>query len=100
MKPGSTRWPVIIVSSLLLAVCNSIQAQQSARIPRIGVLVSAPAANATRRTQALQQGLRELGYVEGKSIIIEYRYAEGNPETLLERVDELVRLKVDIIITD
>ena len=100
MKPGSTRWQVIIVSSLLFAVCNSIQAQQSAKIPRIGVLVTAPAANATPRIQALQQGLHELGYYEGKSIFIEYRYAEGKQETLLERIDELIRLNLELIITD
>jgi putative tryptophan/tyrosine transport system substrate-binding protein len=100
VRPGSTRWQVIIVSSLLFEVCNSIQAQQSAKIPRIGVLVTAPAANATPRIQALQQGLHELGYHEGKSIFIEYRYAEGKPETLPERVNELIRLDVDIIITD
>ena len=100
MRPGSVRWQVIIVSSLLFAVCNSIQAQQSAKIPRIGVLVTAPAANATPRIQALQQGLHELGYYEGKSIVIEYRYAEGKPETLLERIDELIRLNLELIITD
>jgi putative tryptophan/tyrosine transport system substrate-binding protein len=88
------------VSSLLFEVCNSIQAQQSAKIPRIGVLVTAPAANATPRIQALQQGLHELGYYEGKSIVIEYRYAEGKPETLLERIDELIRLNLELIITD
>jgi putative ABC transport system substrate-binding protein len=100
VRPGSTRWQVIIVSSLLFEVCNSIQAQQSAKIPRIGVLVTAPAANATPRIQALQQGLHELGYHEGKSIVIEYRYAEGKPETLLERIDELIRLNLELIITD
>ena len=84
----------------MLALCDSIQAQQPAKIPRIGVLVTARAANATPRIQALQQGLREVGYLAGKSIVIEYRYAEGKPETLPERVDELIRLNVDLIVTD
>jgi len=48
----------------------------------------------------LLQGLRKLGYVEGKNILIEYRYAEGIPETLAARVDELIRLKVDIMVVD
>jgi len=90
----------MVVSSLMLALCDSIQAQQPAKIPRIGVLVTARAANATPRIQALQQGLREVGYLAGKSIVIEYRYAEGKPETLPERVDELIRLNVDLIVTD
>jgi putative ABC transport system substrate-binding protein len=76
------------------------QAQQPGKIPRIGVLVSASPTAATRRVEAFQRGLRELGYVEGKNIDLEFHYAEGRPETLPERVDELIRLNVDIIVTD
>jgi putative tryptophan/tyrosine transport system substrate-binding protein len=90
----------LTLCAVLLALCSYTEAQQTGKIPRIGVLITASPANATRRVQALQQGLRELGYVEGKNIVIEYRYAEGKPETLPERVDELIRLNVDAIITD
>ena len=68
--------------SLLLAVCSAVDAQQPTKIPRIGYLSTvSPAANATR-IEALRQGLRELGYVEGKNIIIEWRYAEGKVDRL------------------
>ena len=69
---------------MLFALCLSAQAQQPGKIPRIGFLVSGFPSSAARRIQAFQQGLRELGYVEGKNIVIEYRYAEGKPETLPE----------------
>jgi len=88
------------LSAMLIALCLPAEAQQAAKVPRIGVLISASPSIAGRRVEAFQQGLRELGYVEGKNIAFEFRYAEGNPETLPERVDELVRLKVDIIVTD
>jgi putative ABC transport system substrate-binding protein len=84
-----------------LTVCGPVaRAQQTGKVPRIGFLLSGTPANAARRVGVFQQGLRELGYVEGKNIVLEYRYAEGRPETLPERVAELVRLNVDIIVTD
>jgi putative ABC transport system substrate-binding protein len=52
------------------------------------------------RVEAFQQGLRELGYIEGQNVVIEYRFAEGNPERLRALADELVRLKVDVIVTE
>ena len=64
------------------------------------MLISARPSTASRRIQAFQQGLRELGYVEGKNIVIEYRYAEGKLEPVPELAAELVRLGVDILITD
>ena len=86
-------------SALLLALGSSLQAQQSAKVPRIGFLGAAyPSTNAARM-EAFRQGLRELGYVEGKNIIIEYRWAEGKTERLPDLAAELVRLKVDIIVT-
>jgi ABC-type uncharacterized transport system substrate-binding protein len=90
----------LLVGAVLFALCFSVEAQQTGRISRIGVLVSARPSSASRRIQAFQQGLRELGYVEGKNIIIEYRYAEGKVEAVPELTDELVHLKVDIIVTD
>jgi len=75
------------------------QAQQPAKIPRIGFLIgSSPSANAAR-IEAFRQGLRELGYVEGKNIIIEFRSAEGKFDRLPDLAAEVVRLKVDVIVT-
>jgi len=91
---------LLALTVMLLALCSYTEAQQSGKAPRIGVLITGSLSNATRRVQALQRGLRELGYVEGNNIVIEYRYAEGKSETLPERVDELIRLNVDIIVTD
>jgi ABC-type uncharacterized transport system substrate-binding protein len=71
-------------------------AQPSGKIPRIGVLGSDPGSG---RSEALREGLRGLGYVEGKSIIIEYRYALGSPGRLPALASELVALKVDVIVT-
>ena len=77
-------------------------AQQSGKIPRIGYLSQnvAPAGSPYRLLEAFLDGLRELGYVEGKNIVIERRYTEGNNERLPEFVAELVRIKVDIIIAE
>jgi len=75
------------------------QAQQPAKIPRIGFLIgSSPSANAAR-IEAFRQGLRELGYLEGKNIVIEFRSAEGKLDRLPDLASELVRLKVDVIVT-
>jgi ABC-type uncharacterized transport system substrate-binding protein len=76
-----------------------VQAQQPARIFRIGVLTASSASSASARVDAFRQRLRELGYVEGKNIVVEYRYAEGKLERLPDLAAELVRLKVDVIVT-
>ena len=76
-----------------------LEAQQPARIPRIGILIAASASFFSARVEAFRQRLRELGYVEGKNIVIEYRYAEGKLERLPDLAAELVRLKVDVIVT-
>ncbi|TAJ97028.1 hypothetical protein EPO44_12765 [bacterium] len=81
--------------------CGAIaEAQQTSKVSRIGVLVPTSPSAGAGNIKAFQQGLRELGYVEGKNIIIEYRYAEGRIDTLSELADELVRLKVDVIVTN
>ncbi|HEU4341460.1 MAG TPA: ABC transporter substrate-binding protein, partial [Candidatus Binatia bacterium] len=87
------------LSALLLALCLPAQAQQPEKIARIGYLNASSAPAVAHRKEAFLQGLRELGYVEGKNIIIEYRYAEGNPDRLSALAAELVRLKVDVIVT-
>jgi len=85
--------------AVLFALCSSAEAQQATKIPRIGYLIAASRSASLARTEAFQQGLRELGYVEGKNIVIEWRSAEGKRDRLPSLADELVRLKVDIIVT-
>jgi len=83
----------------LFALCFPAQAQQPKKVPRIGFLASRSPSSSSSVTEAFRQGLRELGYVEGQSIHIEYRYAEGKPDRFLDLASELVRLKVDAIVT-
>jgi putative ABC transport system substrate-binding protein len=75
------------------------QAQQPAKIPRIGFLFTLSPSISPERVAAFRQGLRDLGYFEGKNIIVEIRSAQGKAERLTELADELVRLDVDVIIT-
>jgi putative ABC transport system substrate-binding protein len=77
----------------------SAEAQQAKKVPRIGFLAGVYPATISARIEALRQGLRERGYVEGKNIGIEWRYAEGKPDRLPVLAAELVRLKVDVIVT-
>jgi putative ABC transport system substrate-binding protein len=90
---------------LLLALSNPTQAQPAKHIPRIGYLsrdlhpADSRAAAPTNR-EAFLQGLLKLGYIEGKTIIIDYRYADGRNERLPALAEELVRLKVEIILAD
>src|SRR5262249_13761813 len=89
----------LALSAMLLALCLPVNAQQAKKIPRIGYLQGASASSVAARTEALRHGLRELGYMEGKSILIEYRYAEGKQHRESDLASELVRLKVDLIVT-
>ena len=75
------------------------QAQQSGKVPHIGFLLDTPAVTAAARIEAFRQGLRDLGYIEGKNIIIEWRSAEGKTERRAEISAELVRLQVDVIVS-
>jgi len=85
-----------LVTFLFLVSATFVEAQQPAKVPRIGYL----AGSATNpRIDAFRQGLRELGYVEGKNIVIEWRYTEGKLDRLPALAAELVRLKVDVIVT-
>jgi len=90
----------ILLLGLVLASVRLTEAQQPGKVPQIGVLVSASASASVSRIHAFQQGLRELGYNEGKNIVVEYRYTEAKLDRLPELVAELVRLKVDVIVTD
>ena len=89
----------VVFGALLLALGSPGEAQQaSKKIPRIGFLSANSPAAISARIEALRQGLRELGYVEGKNIVIEWRYAEGKPDRLPALATELVRLKVDVLV--
>jgi ABC-type uncharacterized transport system substrate-binding protein len=87
----------ILFVLVLLAVAVIAEAQQPTKIPRIGFL--AATGSTSGRIDAFRQGLRELGYVEAKNTVIEWRFAGGKRERLAELAAELVRLKVDIIVT-
>jgi putative ABC transport system substrate-binding protein len=88
---------VIVVA--MLAFVNLAEAQQPKKIPRIGYLIATSPSSYATRTEAFRRGLRELGYVEGKNIVIERRFAEGKLDRLPALAAELVRLKVDVIVT-
>jgi putative ABC transport system substrate-binding protein len=89
----------LTISAILCALCFSAEAQQPTKIPRIGYLNPVSPSTSSDRIVALRQGLRELGYEEGKNILIESRYAEGKLDRLPALAAELVRLKVDVIVT-
>jgi ABC-type uncharacterized transport system substrate-binding protein len=89
----------VLVAVMLLAVAVIAAAQQPTKIPRIGFLMSTSPSAGSDRIEAFRQGLRELGYVEGKNIVIEWRHAEGKLDRLSELAAELVRLKVEMIVT-
>ena len=91
---------VLTICAMLLALGVSAQAQQPTKIPRIGILApDSSAFPASARYDSFRQGLRELGYIEGKNIFIEIRYAEGKQDRLSDIANELVKLKVDVIVT-
>ena len=89
--------------NILLAVLGSLAyAQPSAKVPRVGyvALRNTPTSNIPDPAAgAFREGLRELGYVEGKNIVVEYRYAEGKSEGIPGLVDELVQLKIDVLVS-
>ena len=89
----------ILLVVAVVVVAAIAQAQQPTKIPRIGYLTAASLSAISARIEAFRQGLRELGYVEGKNIVIEWRYAEGKLDRLPALAAELVRLKVDVIVT-
>jgi putative ABC transport system substrate-binding protein len=90
-----TAW---LVTPLLLACVHLAQAQQPKKVYRIGFL-SAGSASKAPRMEAFRQGLRELGYIEGKNILIEYRYMKGNQNLIPSLVAELVQLNVDVLVS-
>jgi putative ABC transport system substrate-binding protein len=90
----------LVTFIIAFVICGvAVEAQQPAKILRIGILIAPSASSFSARVEALRRRLRELGYVEGKNIVIEYRYAEGKVERIPDLAAELVRLKVDVIVT-
>jgi putative ABC transport system substrate-binding protein len=87
------------LTALFYAFCLSVWAQQPKKVPRIGYLALAPLSTLSPRIEIFRQSLRELGYVEGKNIMIEYRSAEGKLDRLPTLAAQLVQLKVDVIVT-
>jgi putative tryptophan/tyrosine transport system substrate-binding protein len=88
---------VVLLIGLVLASGHLAEAQQGKKIARIGFLTTGGAENPS--TLYFRQALRELAYIEGKNVLVEYRYAEGGSQQLSEFAEELVRLKVDVIVT-
>ena len=97
MKKAAAR--SILVAVILLAVAVIAEAQQPKKVPRIAWLTSSPLSGNANRSEAFRQGLRELGYMEGENIVIEYRSGEGNRDRVPALAVELVHLKVDVIVT-
>ncbi len=89
----------VLVATLTLISFHRAEAQQPKKVHRIGMLASGSVLSAKIRNDAFRQGLRDLGYVEGQNIVIEYRYAEGETVRFPDLAAELVRLKMDVIVT-
>ena len=99
-NPKSKMFSLSVIAFMLVVAGAVAEGQQQPkRVPRIGYLTGATPEGQTARIEAFHQGLRELGYIEGNNIIIEYRYAELKPERRSTLAAELVRLKVDVIVT-
>jgi putative ABC transport system substrate-binding protein len=104
LNPKSTiqnpKWLRLSIVAFVFVVAGAVaEAQQPAKVPRIGYLIGGPLSANSARVEALREGFRELGYVEGKTIVIEWQSADGKLDRLPGLAAELVRLKVDIIVT-
>jgi putative tryptophan/tyrosine transport system substrate-binding protein len=89
-----------LFSAIFFFACfHTAEAEQASKLPRIGLLFIGESSPPSPNLDAFRQGLRDLGYIEGKNIILEYRYADGKVERLPELAEELVRLPVDVIVT-
>ena len=90
--------PSILIAVVLFAVAVIAEAQQPKKVTRIGYIAPTDAASDSTRSEAIRLALRDLGYIDGQNIAIEYRYAEGKLDRFSELAAELVRLKVDVIV--
>src|SRR5712691_8956018 len=91
---------LLVTLALGLMVLRAVEAQPSAHVPRIGLLCLLSPAIGESKAESFRQGLRDVGYMEGKNILIESRWAEGHRERLAELVADLVRLDVAVIVTE
>lgn len=91
--------PICVLPTVFLLSVSSAGAQQPGKISRVGVLNAGSPTSISGRVDSFRQGLRELGYIEGKNIFIEIRYAEAKQDRLFDLATELVKLKVDVIVT-
>jgi ABC-type uncharacterized transport system substrate-binding protein len=100
MKVVRSQWSVVslTLSAMIFALCSFVEGQQPKKIPRIGYLSNVDPASDSARSEAIRLALRALGYVEGQNISTEYRYTGGKFDRLPQLAEELVRLKVDIIV--
>ena len=89
---------LLALAALILPNTQPADAQQPKKVPRIGYLSALDPGSESFRSEAVRLALRELGYIEGQNIAIEYRYTEGKPGGNDELAAELVRLKIDIIV--
>src|SRR5437867_5395207 len=90
---------VVLTLSLVLAPLAAKAQQQPGKVPRVGVLLTGDQSRHSTHVEALRQGLRERGYVEGKNVVIEYRFGDGKLDRLPQLAAELVGLNVDLIVT-
>src|SRR5205085_5989338 len=90
---------IILVGGMAAMWPRVLYAQPRGRMARIGFLGSASATGSAKSVEALRTGLRDLGYVEGRNIVIEFRWAKGKYDRLSDLVAELIRLNVDVIVT-
>jgi putative ABC transport system substrate-binding protein len=94
------KWLGLSIIAFVLVICGAVaEAQQLKKVPRIGLLSVTSTSTMLARVEAFRRGLRDLGYVEGKDIFIEYRYADGKQDRFSDLASELIQLKVDLIVT-
>src|SRR5215475_13217625 len=98
-KSMNKKIAVYILVAVILPFVHLAEAQQPKKVPRIGFFSATSPSTTSARLEAFRQGLSELGYVEGKNIFIEWRFAEGKSDRLPALAAELVRLKVDVIVS-
>src|SRR5262247_2442612 len=94
----NTKMITCLVIGALLSTASFAEAQQTGKVARIGFLDNSTASGSAVLLEAFRQELRKLGWIEGKNITIEYRFAEQTPERLPELAADVVRLKVDLIV--
>ena len=100
MSFARLRSSAVLFLTALVLTCSHAEAQQSTKVPRIGFVGASGTTNNPRSNfNVFQQALRDLGYVDGKNILIEYRNAEGKLDLIPILVDELVQLKIDVLVT-